>query len=140
MTVEEAKKALEQFRAQIKSEGYTDEEEIDRQIIATLGGMFVEGEIDVNQLDELMGLVGEGYHLSDDFLAMSTEDQKANFFDEDENGENEYSDDDVEKIEKEVTGKDKSGSNENGSDNNKKDVDGETEEEERKRADKLFGM
>lgn len=83
MTIAEAKKALEEFRKSIKANGIEDEEEIDNQIIATLGGMFIEDEINVNQLDELLGLVGEGYHLPDEFLAMSTEEQKRNFFEDD---------------------------------------------------------
>lgn len=143
MTVEEAKKALDQVRAQIKSDGTTDEQEIDNQMIAMLGGMFIEDEINVKQLDELLGLVGEGYHLPDDFLAMSTEEQKANFFDESEDGEEEnYSKDEVKEIEEEVVNKDKSEDN-NGSENDGKktnESEDETEEEERKRAEKLFGM
>ena len=83
MTLAEAKKALEEFRQSLIDEGYEDEEEIDMEMLATLGGMFVEDEIDVNQLNVLMGLVGEGYELQDNFLKLSTEEQKANLFNKD---------------------------------------------------------
>ena len=143
MTVEEAKKAIEQFRAQIKSEGYTDEEDIDTQIIATLGGMFIEDEIDVNQLNALMGLVGQGYELPEDFLAMSTEEQKANFFEEDVEDKGDYSKDEVEDIEKDVVGKDTKDTNNSGNEDKKEDKNenaDDDEEEERKKAKQLFGM
>lgn len=143
MTVEEAKSAIKQFEAQIKSEGYTDQKEIDMQILATLGGMFIEDEIDVKQLNALMKLVGDGYELPEEFLAMSTEEQKANFFEESEDGgEENYSEDEVKEIEEEVVNEDKSKNNK-GSVNDGKETnedEDETEEDERKRAEKLFGM
>ncbi len=80
MKVEEAKMALDEVRNQLKKEGYKDENEIDRMMIAMLGGMFIEDEIDVNQLDALMGLVGKGYELPEDFKKLSTKEQKKNFF------------------------------------------------------------
>lgn len=80
MEVEEVKMALDKVRKQLKREGYKDEDEIDRIMIAMLGGMFIEDEIDVNELDALMGLVGKGYELPEDFKMLSTKEQKKNFF------------------------------------------------------------
>lgn len=82
MTIEEAKKALEQIRKQLKDDGYKNEEEIDKAIITMLGGMFIDDLIDVNQLNALIGLVGKGYELPEDFLKLSTEEQKTSFFKE----------------------------------------------------------
>lgn len=80
MEEEEVKMALDKVRKQLKREGYKDEDEIDRIMIAMLGGMFIEDEIDVNELDALMGLVGKGYELPEDFKMLSTKEQKKNFF------------------------------------------------------------
>lgn len=130
MTVEEAKKALGAVRAQLKADGYKDEDEIDRVMIAMLGGMFIEDEIDVNQLDALMGLVGKGYELPEDFKKLSTEEQKKNFFKESDDDDSDYSKEEVEEIEKAVVDK---------KDKDDKD-DEDNEEKEREEAKKLFGF
>lgn len=66
MTVEEAKKAFEELRAQ----GQSDEE-----ILAGMYLMFVDGEMEVDDLEKLAGVLG--YEFSDDFKKMSTEEKKA---------------------------------------------------------------
>lgn len=73
MTVEEAKKMIEELKAQ----GNTEED-----IVAGFYMMFCDGDIDVNELGDLVQLVG--YELTDEFKNMSLEDQKTKGWDEDE--------------------------------------------------------
>lgn len=70
MTLEEAKKAFDQF----KSEGMTED-----QIAETLYLMFVDDKLNAAELKDLLGLIG--YELTDDFLDLSPEQQK-HMFDE----------------------------------------------------------
>lgn len=65
MTEEEAKSALDQ----LKSQGSSDDD-----LLGGLYLMFKNGDIDVDQLSSLVGLMG--YTLTDEFKAMSPEDQK----------------------------------------------------------------
>ena len=76
MTQEEAKKAIEELRTQ----GATDE-----NIVAAMYMMFRDGNIDVNQLADLVKLVG--YELTDEFMNMSPEEQKTKFFEDELNTE-----------------------------------------------------
>lgn len=71
MTAEEAKKAFDELRAQ----GETDEE-----ILAGLYLMFVDGKFTVEELGKMAGILG--YDLSDEFKAMSPEDQRTKGFKE----------------------------------------------------------
>lgn len=71
MTIEEAKKGFNELKAQ----GMSDEE-----IVAVLYLMFQNDEIDVEELGELVKVLG--YELSDEFLAMSPEDQKTKGWEE----------------------------------------------------------
>lgn len=65
MTVEEAKKVFDEFRAQ----GQTDDE-----ILAKLYMMFSEDKMDLDDLEKLAGILG--YEFTDEFKAMSLEDKK----------------------------------------------------------------
>lgn len=65
MRPEEAKEAIET----LKEKGMSDEE-----LLYSLYGMFKNDEINVNELGDLVQLVG--YELTDEFKNMSPEDQK----------------------------------------------------------------
>lgn len=73
MTVEEGKKAIEELKAQGNSE---------EEIAGSFYLMFVDGKIDVEQLDALVNLLG--YHLTEEFKNMSPEDQMTKGFEEKE--------------------------------------------------------
>lgn len=73
MTVEEAKKMIEELKAQGNSE---------EDIVSGFYMMFCDGDIDVNELGDLVQLVG--YELTEEFKNMSLEDQKKKGWDEDE--------------------------------------------------------
>lgn len=78
MTVEEGKKAIEELKAQGNSE---------EEIAGSFYLMFVDGKIDVEQLDALVNLLG--YHLTEEFKNMSPEDQMTKGFEEKEEDEDE---------------------------------------------------
>lgn len=65
MTIEEAKKALEQ----LKSEGYSEED-----IMKTIYLMYANDKMDLDDLRALTELMG--YEFTDEFMAMSDEDKK----------------------------------------------------------------
>jgi len=71
MTEQEGQKLIEELKAQ----GADDE-----SIAGSFYLMFKDGKIDVEQLGELVGLVG--FELNEDFLAMDEDGQKAIFDDE----------------------------------------------------------
>lgn len=74
MTVKEAKEMIKELKAQ----GATEEE-----LVSAFYGMFTEGKINLDELGDLVKLVG--YELTDEFLNMSPEDQKTKgWADEDE--------------------------------------------------------
>lgn len=102
MTVDEGKKAIEEMKAQ----GNSPED-----IAGSFYLMFIDGKIDVEQLDALVNLLG--YHLTDEFKNMSPEEQKTKGFEEKEPTETE---------------------NQNNDSSEDKDKDEET------KAMKLFGM
>ena len=102
MTVDEGKKAIEEMKAQ----GNSPED-----IAGSFYLMFIDGKIDVEQLDALVNLLG--YHLTDEFKNMSPEEQKTKGFEEKEPTETE---------------------NQNNDSSEDKDEDEET------KAMKLFGM
>lgn len=77
MTIEEAKEMIEE----LKEQGETEED-----IVAGFYAMFCEGDIDVNELSDLIKLLG--YELTDEFKNMSEEDQKTKGWAEDELGKN----------------------------------------------------
>ena len=78
MTVEEGKKAIEELKAQGNSE---------EEIAGSFYLMFVDGKINVEQLDALVNLLG--YHLTEEFKNMSPEDQMTKGFEEKEEDEDE---------------------------------------------------
>lgn len=73
MTAEEAKKAIDSMKEQGKS---------DEELLFALYGMFQDGKVDVNELGDLVQLVG--YELTDEFKNMSPEDQKTHGIEKDE--------------------------------------------------------
>lgn len=102
MTVDEGKKAIEEMKAQ----GNSPED-----IAGSFYLMFIDGKIDVEQLDALVNLLG--YHLTDEFKNMSPEEQKTKGFEEKEPTENQ---------------------------NNDSSEDKDKDEDEETKAMKLFGM
>lgn len=78
MTIEEAKKGFDELKAQ----GMTEDE-----IVAILYIMFQKDEIDLDMFGELVKVLG--YELSEEFLAMSPEDQKTKGWEEVEDSEGE---------------------------------------------------
>lgn len=71
MTLEDAKKAIDGFR----KEGHSEED-----IARTFYLMFVDGVLDLEDFETLIGLVG--YELTDEFRNMSPEDQKTKPFED----------------------------------------------------------
>lgn len=108
MTVDEGKKAIEEMKAQ----GNSPED-----IAGSFYLMFIDGKIDVEQLDALVNLLG--YHLTDEFKNMSPEEQKTKGFEE-----------------KEPTEPESETENQNNDSSKGKDED----EDEETKAMKLFGM
>ena len=139
MTVKEAKEMIEELKAQ----GSTEEE-----LVAAFYGMFTEDKITIDELGDLVQLVG--YELTEEFRNMSAEDQKTKGWADEENDSdndtNNNTDNSAEKAEgnenKEVEGKSMD-NNENGSDkaeNGQKEDSEDSEEEQRAKAKKLFGL
>ena len=127
MTVDEAKEAIEELKAQ----GANEEE-----IAGSFYLMFVEGKLDVNQFNALVNLLG--YHLSDEFLAMSEEEQKEKGFAKTEEAAEGISDDTVEKSKDDETNPVKKDEEKEEPEDKEEDEDKEEESEEDK-AMKLFG-
>ena len=109
MTIKEVQEAFEELR----KDGQDDED-----ILAILYLMFQDDKIDINELSDLVQVLG--YELTPEFLAMSPEDQKTK-------GYEEIANPDI--TEKEIKEKGKDGDDED-----------EDEEVEKARAKKLFGM
>ena len=74
MKPEEAKQAIDAMKEQGKS---------DEELLFALYGMFQDDKIDVNELGDLVQLVG--YELTDEFKNMSPDQQKTQGITEDEN-------------------------------------------------------
>lgn len=130
MTIDEAKKAFDEMRAQGAD---------DNAILGTLYSMFQDDKIDVNQLGALVNVLG--YELTEEFKGMSPEDQKTKGYEEEAENKpaegvtkeevekaKEFGDDEGEKPAEEESKEEKSD-------------DGESDEEkERKEAERLFGF
>lgn len=71
MTLDEAKKSVEELKAQ----GADDD-----QLLGVWYAMFVNDEINLEELEALCGIIG--YSLSDDFKALSPEEQKTKGYEE----------------------------------------------------------
>lgn len=130
MTIEEAKKALEE----LKQEGNSEED-----LLKMLYIIYTDGKIRLSDLRTFVGLLG--YEFTDEFEAMSEEDKKKHGFKktdepaegvdkEDIEEAKEYGDDEGEEKEEE----DKPESEP------KADDDGEEEDDDEKKAARLFGF
>lgn len=130
MTIDEAKKAFDEMRAQGAD---------DNAILGTLYSMFQDDKIDVNQLGALVNVLG--YELTEDFKKMSPEDQKTKGYEE---GEEDKPAEGVTKKEvekaKEFGDDEDEESDDEESDDEKSDDEESDEEKERKEADRLFGF
>ena len=120
MTLEEAKKAINELKAQ----GETPE-----SMLATFYLMFQEDEIDVDELGDLCELIG--YELTDEFRKMSPEDQKTKGWEETDEAEEDLSKEEIEDAKEYEPGEDKKSESED-----KKSED----EDEKAQARKLFGF
>ena len=130
MTIDEAKKAFDEMRAQGAD---------DNAILGTLYSMFQDDKIDVNQLGALVNVLG--YELTEDFKKMSPEDQKTKGYEE---GEEDKPAEGVTKKEvekaKEFGDDEDEESDDEESDDEKSDDEESDEEKERKEAERLFGF
>ena len=132
MTIDEAKKTFDEMKAQ----GATEDE-----ILGTLYVLFQKGDLDVNQLESLVNVLG--YELTESFKAMSPEDQKTKGFETtDEKAEN-VSSEDVEKA-KEFGDDPEEKKNDKEEDDDSDDEESEDEESEDEESEenlnRLFGM
>ena len=137
MTIDEAKKAFDEMRAQGAD---------DNAILGTLYRMFQDDKIDVEQLGALVNVLG--YELTDEFKQMTPEDQKTKGWEADDESEKaegvtdeevekakEYGDDPDERSDNESDEK----SDETDAESDKKDEE-ESDEEATKKARKIFGL
>lgn len=133
MTIEEAKKALEQ----LKSEGKTDEE-----ILGGMYLMFADGTMTLSDLRTLTELLG--YEFTEEFEALSDEDKKRRGFEstdepaegvdkEDVENAKEFGDDEGEK-------KEEDDSQPQSESEPKADEADDEEEDDEKKAARLFGF
>lgn len=143
MTVEEGKKMVEE----LKKEGLSEE-----NIVAGFYQLFIDGDVDINQLGDLVQLVG--WELTDEFRNLSPEDQKTKGWEIEEDEEVEVSKKENEDAKEYEPGEDSSKDSEKeessseekedaSSEDEKKDDSTEkeeSEEEQEKRAKKLFGL
>ena len=135
MTLDEGKKAIEQ----LKAEGHSEEE-----ILGAFYKMFQNDELTFDELDGIVNLVG--YHLTDEFKAMSPEDQKKKGFEETDEPAEGVDKEEVEEA-KETDGKEAevkeesegAEKKEEKSDNENSNDGEEEDSEEKERAMKLFG-
>lgn len=137
MTIDEAKKAFDEMRAQGAD---------DNAILGTLYRMFQDDKIDVEQLGALVNVLG--YELTDEFKQMTPEDQKTKGWEADDESEKaegvtdeevekakEYGDDPDEKSDE----KSDDESDESDDESDKEDEE-ESDEEAIKKARKIFGL
>lgn len=145
MTIDEAKKAFDEMRAQGAD---------DNAILGTLYRMFQDDKIDVEQLGALVNVLG--YELTDEFKQMTPEDQKTKGWEADDESEKAegVTDEEVEKAkeygddpdERSGNASDEKGGNasdeksdETDAESDKKDEE-ESDEEATKKARKIFGL
>lgn len=122
MTIDEAKKTFDEMKAQ----GATEDE-----ILGTLYLLFQKEDLDLNQLESLINVLG--YELTESFKAMTPEDQKTKGFETtDEKAEN-VSSEDVEKA-KEF------GDDPGEKANDKKEDEDSEDKESEENLNRLFGM
>lgn len=141
MTIDEAKKAFDEMRAQGAD---------DNAILGTLYRMFQDDKIDVEQLGALVNVLG--YELTDEFKQMTPEDQKTKGWEADDESEKaegvtdeevekakEYGDDPDEKSGNASDEKPDEKSDETDAESDKTDEE-ESDEEATKKARKIFGL
>lgn len=137
MTIEEAKKAFDEMRAQGAD---------DNAILGTLYRMFQDDKIDVEQLGALVNVLG--YELTDEFKQMTPEDQKTKGWEADDESEKAegVTDEEVEKAKEYGDDPDERSGNasdeksdETDAESDKKDEE-ESDEEATKKARKIFGL
>ena len=141
MTIDEAKKAFDEMRAQGAD---------DNAILGTLYRMFQDDKIDVEQLGALVNVLG--YELTDEFKQMTPEDQKTKGWEADDESEKaegvtdeevekakEYGDDPDERSGNASNEKSDEKSDETDAESDKKDEE-ESDEEATKKARKIFGL
>lgn len=122
MTLEEAKAAIEDLKAQ----GETEDD-----ILKVLYLMFTKGEFDAETLRALVGTMG--YEFTEEFEAMSDDDKKTKGWEQE---------DDPEKsgVDKEEIEKAKEFGDDEGEEKKPEAPQEESEDDEKKRAMKLFGL
>lgn len=141
MTIDEAKKAFDEMRAQGAD---------DNAILGTLYRMFQDDKIDVEQLGALVNVLG--YELTDEFKQMTPEDQKTKGWGADDESEKaegvtdeevekakEYGDDPDERSGNASDEKSDEKSDESDDESDKEDEE-ESDEEAIKKARKIFGL
>lgn len=137
MTIDEAKKAFDEMRAQGAD---------DNAILGTLYRMFQDDKIDVEQLGALVNVLG--YELTDEFKQMTPEDQKTKGWEADDENEKAegVTDEEVEKAKEYGDDPDERSGNasdeksdETDAESDKKDEE-ESDEEATKKARKIFGL
>lgn len=124
MTLEEAKKAIAELKAQGKD---------DMEILGGIYLMFADGTIRLEDLRTFTELMG--YEFTDEFEAMSDEDKKKKGY--------EFTDDAAEGVEKEDVEKAKEFGDDKGEtadSNPKPSKSDKPEDDEREKAKKLFGL
>lgn len=122
MTLEEAKKAIEELKAQ----GETEE-----SMLGTFYLMFQDDVITVEELGDLCQLIG--YELTDEFKNMSPEDQKTKGYEEVEDEETDLSKEEIDDAKELEPGEEDSEKSE------KPENEGD-DEDEKEKAKKLFGF
>ena len=122
MTLEEAKAAIEDLKAQ----GETEDD-----ILKVLYGMFTEDKLSLSDLRTFIGILG--YEFTEEFEAMSDEDKKTKGWEQE---------DDPEKsgVDKEEIEKAKEFGDDEGEEKEPEEPEEESEDDEKKRAMKLFGL
>lgn len=138
MTIDEAKKAFDEMRAQGAD---------DNAILGTLYRMFQDDKIDVEQLGALVNVLG--YELTDEFKQMTPEDQKTKGWEADDESEKAegVTDEEVEKAkeygddpdERSGNASEEKGGNASDEKSDKTDEE-ESDEEATKKARKIFGL
>lgn len=129
MTLKEAQEAIKELKAQ----GETEE-----SMLAVFYQMFIDDEIDVEELGDLCQLIG--YELTDEFMNMSPEDQKTKGWEETEEETSKEEIEDAKEWDSEDE-KDYDGdSNPDAKNNDNKNSKAEPEESDDEKAKKLFGF
>lgn len=122
MTLEEAKAAIEDLKAQ----GETEDD-----ILKVLYLMFTKGEFDVETLRALVGTMG--YEFTEEFEAMSDDDKKTKGWEQEDDPEKSS-------VDKEEIEKAKEFGDDEGEVKKPEESQEESEDDEKKRAMKLFGF